>query len=209
MNKKILDVFINCCLLCIISCSPEQKDADATLAGIPQRQLTEAELAIKNDTSKCVFTSDNGRVTVTMDNSINIPPPTPRGYFDYVVMDGKGNSITLTNKYVRIGGYKDEMTLAFYTNDGVRLNEVNEGVYVTDAYTYYGTGKVGITAKYMDNGNGYRHIRPLSGQKIYIKSMHDGTRAYEVIFCNFRMDWEYSENMHAPITLDGKILVIP
>lgn len=191
----------------VAGCSPEQKDADETLAITPPKQLTQAEREALADTSKCVFTTANGRITVTLDSNLNIIPA-PRGYFDYDVDYLSAYRLSLIHS--SLSSYDDECELAFDNKDG--SSGLKAGVYSTSSYTY-GNGRISITATYMYNGNwGERGMTPIGNQKIYVKDLNDGTGSKEVIFCNLKMKWEYLRTFSGmsyttPITLNGKIRV--
>lgn len=201
MKKIILYSLIISFFSVTIACSPEQEDADPTLTELPPPQLSPAELATKNDTSKCVFSTGNGRVTVTVDNGVNTNPTVPRGYFDYFITNVSSNSIDL----IHYGGsYDDFMYFTFYNRSGSGLYDVSPGVYGTNSY--YGNGRVEITGSYMYKGS-YGETQPLSGQKVYVKALNDGSGGYDVIFCNFKMRWEYYYDDFTTITLNGKIRV--
>lgn len=188
-------------------CSPEQKDADESLAITPPKQLTPAERAALGDTSKCTFTTANGRITVTLDSNLNIIP-SPRGYFDYDVDYVTTYSISLLHNST--SSYDDECELSFSNKDG--SYGLKAGVYSTSSYTY-GNGKMSISGTYMYNGYwGERSIAPIGNQKIYVKELNDGSGAMEVIFCNVKMQWEYMRSFsgtayYTPITLNGKVRI--
>ncbi|MES2560237.1 MAG: hypothetical protein V4590_10880 [Bacteroidota bacterium] len=194
----------------LAGCVPEQEDADATLAIVPEKKLSAVEIAALGDTSTCVFSSSLGRVVVTLDSNLNILPP-PRGNYDFVASRMPWDNDAIELLHSSFSGYDDELRLSFF-NYSTNSYGIRAGVYGTTSG--YGNGRVTITGKYMTNGSsGERSITPIGNPKIYVKKASNGINGYEIIFCEVKMNWQYmysfsmNKYYYTPVTLNGKVML--